>query len=471
MLKLFAKYIYILFLIVFISSCKFPYQPVIAPIAIEEDKEIAEDIKNIPLATKDTILTTNNDYFNNNYLRYQDYIYKKNIKSIIFEKAELDLSMPIIPLKGDERLLLSFDDLEGGQQEYKYKIVLCDAKWKPIEVDAVEYIEGYPENYIENYDFSLNTIQSFVHYELLFPNENIRPKVSGNYVLFVYLNDGEEIKDYVFSRRFMVYESLLSIDANIHPATLLDERKYKHEIDFNINTSGFHIDAPYRDLKVVIRKNMRWDNAIWDLKPSIVKGDVLEYNYERENVFSGGNEYREVDIKSLQYQSMNIKNIDFDQNNYHVYLLPDQRRSFKTYSTIKDINGRKYIKNEEAKYNSHLESEYVYVHFYLEYPQILVDGDIFVFGALSDWQLNDENKMKYNFEKKRYEASLYIKQGYYNYLYAFVENGDDVADVAFIEGQHQETENDYMILVYYKEPGSYFDRLVGIKFLNSLEYE
>jgi Type 9 secretion system plug protein 1st domain len=470
MLKQLTKYIFTLFLImIFISSCKFPYQPVIAPIAIEkEDNDIAEGI---PVTTEDTITPLENDYFEDNYLRYQDYTYKKDIKSIIFEKASLDLSVPIIPLQSEEKLLLRFDDLSGKQKDYKYKIVLCDAKWNPIEAEPIEYIEGYQENYIETYDFSLNTIQSFVHYELLFPNENIRPKVSGNYVIFVYLNDGKSMGDYVLSRRFMVYEPLLNIDANVHPATLLDDRNYKQEIDFDIKTSGFHIDAPYRDLKVVIRKNRRWDNAIWDLKPSLVKGDILEYNYERENVFSGGNEYREVDIKSLQYQSININNIDYDLNSYNVYLLPDQRRSFKVYSTIKDINGKKYIKNEEAKYDSHLESEYVYVHFFLEYPQILVDGDIFVFGALSDWQLNDENKMKYNFDKKRYETSLYIKQGYYNYLYAFVENGEEVADVSFIEGQHQETENDYMILVYYKEPGSYFDRLVGIKFLNSLEYE
>jgi len=476
MLKQLIKPICLLLIVgFFLTSCKFPYQPVLPPAPVDNEAIVLDDNNTDELINPEDTSNVNkkedSDYYSENYIRYSDYIYQKNIHSIIFEKASVELSQAIIPLNGEEQLLLRFDDISGKYKELKYTIVLCDATWNPVDLEPIEYIEGYYENTITNYTYSLNTLQNYVHYELLFPNQQIKPKLSGNYILLVYQNDGTKAGDLVLSRRFMVYDQKLQVDADLRPATLLDERKYKQKIDFSINTASFPIYDPYNDLKVVLRQNNRWDNAIWNLKPKMIKGEILDYNYDRENVFSGINEFRELDMKSLVYQSMYIQRIDSDKRNYYVHLKEDERRSFKTYATKKDINGKKYIKNEEAKYDSHIESEYAYVHFYLNYPQILAHGDVYVFGALSDWRFKEENKMQYNFEKKRYEARIYLKQGYYNYLYAFVENNSDVADIAFIEGQHFQTENDYSILVYYRQAGTYYDQLIGIKFLNSLEYK
>ncbi|PKP37826.1 MAG: hypothetical protein CVT98_05645, partial [Bacteroidetes bacterium HGW-Bacteroidetes-15] len=459
--KIMNKIFPFLLIIIIIAGCKQQERAIIKPPPIIEEE----------IDTADANLTENKfqeapqkpveiDYYKELYLRYEDFIYKKNINTIIIQKTNVELSLPIIALNSNDKLLLEFDDLDANYQEYKYSLIHCNADWTPSELEKTEYLEGFYENIISEYEHSINTIQPYIHYELEFPNQDLNITKTGNYLLLIYIDDKEKVENLVLSKRFLIYDSKLNIEANVKRATLIEDKNYKQEIDFSIDTKNFSINNPYRDLKIVIRKNARWDNVITNLKPKLVRGDVLDYNYDRENVFSGGNEYREVDIKSLKYQTMNIQNIKYQQGYYHVYLLPDKKRSFKNYSTIKDINGRQYIKNEDAKNSSKLEGEYVYVHFFLEYPAPLIDGDIFIMGALTDWNFDDNSKMKYNYNRKGYDATIYMKQGYYNYLYAFVENRQNVGDESFVEGQHYETENDYLILVYYREPGTFYDQLI-----------
>jgi hypothetical protein len=77
--------------------------------------------------------------------------------------------------------------------------------------------------------------------------------------------------------------------------------------------------------------------------------------------------------------------------------------------------------------------------------------------------------MQYDTETKRYTKTLYLKQGYYEYNYAFLEDQKKEAEFVVVEGTHQETENDYSILVYYRQPGENYDRLIAVKNLNSVK--
>ena len=77
--------------------------------------------------------------------------------------------------------------------------------------------------------------------------------------------------------------------------------------------------------------------------------------------------------------------------------------------------------------------------------------------------------MSYNYHKKAYEKKLYLKQGYYNYLYAFLEDGSEKADIRLLENSFYETVNDYTIYVYYNRPGTLYDQLIGMKTFSSGE--
>jgi len=407
------------------------------------------------------------DYYKKNFFRYEDYTYNDHIKTILLYKEGFELAPPLIQLGTDEKLKLSFDDLSDEMQSYKYTIIHCDANWTPSDLMPAEYIDGFTDDNISTYSSSFNTLQKYYHYELTFPTENLKPTKSGNYILKVYKDEDTE-ENLVFTRRFMIFDQTVTVTGNVKRATSIEDMDYKQEVDFTIGYSNYTISNPYSDLKVVVTQNDRWDNAITNLKPKYVKNNLLDYDYDDENTFNGGNEFRHFDMKSVQFISDRIHKISMDSLGYEIYLMPDIKRSFTVYSSMTDINGKKFIKTDEAIKNADIEGEYVYVHFTLPYTENVTEGNIYIFGAITDWHFQKEAIMKYNSAISAYEGTLYLKQGYYNYDYVLLKNNESVGDETFIEGNHYDTENDYTIYVYHKEQGTSYDKLIAVKRLNSI---
>lgn len=398
------------------------------------------------------------------YIEESNKIFQPNIKSVTFHRDGFELSPPLMRFNQDEQLRLSFDDLDADVKEFTFTIIHCDADWVPSELSPDRYINGFTEDYIYEYALSQNTLVPYTHYEILFPTNDLKPSIPGNYMLKVYHQNPENL---YFTRRFMVFDQQVEVSGKIGQASVIEDRKSKQKVNFEILSPSLRISNPYRDLKVVVIQNGRWDNRIHDLQPKMVVGNRLDYNYDYENVFDGGNEFRSIDIKSLNYYSENVAKIESDRNGYYVTLQDDNKRTYQVYKTESDINGRMIIKTEDRR-DSSTESEYVNVNFFLPYAPPLIDGHIYISGALADWSYSEENRMIYNFHRKGYEKTLLLKQGYYNYHYMTLFEHSKWGDVAFIEGNHWETGNDYTILIYYREPADLFERLIGVAQFNSL---
>jgi len=411
---------------------------------------------------RDTIKKT--EYFKPDYFRYTDYIYSPSIKTMLVHKKGFELTMPVIELGSDDAVFVSFDDLDAVKKNYRYTVIQCDALWHATTLQPMEYVDGFTEGYINDYKFSFNTLEPYTHYSFSFPAENSKITKSGNYLIKIYL-PGSEDKP-VATCRFMVYENNLTITGKVRQATMIEDRPYRQEVDFSINKQGYSISDYYNNLKVILMQNGRLDNQISDLRPKMVTGDILDYDYDDVNVFNGGNEFRTFDIKSFNYNSERVRKTNHDSALYHIYLYDDIKRPFKVYVSEDDINGRRLIKNEERT-DSDIEADYAWVHFTLPYDNPLLDGSIYILGALTNWQFLPEAKMSYNFSKKAYTCNLLLKQGYYNYQYVYVRNSSSTGDETLVEGNHSVTNNEYYIFVYYRQQGEYYDRLVGFKQLFS----
>ena len=394
---------------------------------------------------------------------YKNETFNRQIKTVLCHNTIDELSLPIINLNSAEQLLISFDDLDTDIKDYYFTIIHCKSDWTASDLMQSEYIDGFTDEPITNYEFSFNTLQKYSHYSFNFPTEELKPLLSGNYVFKIYEQGGETIA----FKRFMVLETMLTIKAEVRRATLVDDRKTKHEIDFIIKHPNITIADPFSDIKVTIKQNNRGDNAITDLKPLFVKNNELIYDYQEDNTFWGNNEFRHFDIKSLRYQSERIKEIIFDSTYHHVYLFNDRKRPFDRYSIEPDINGKFLIKSQEG-WKSSIEADYAFVHFTLPVDHISY-GELYVIGEFTNWQLEASNKLKYNADKMQYEASIYLKQGYYNYHYALKDTTTNRVDVSFIEGTHYQTRNDYYIYVYYRAVGDRYDRFVGFLKTSSKE--
>lgn len=397
---------------------------------------------------------------------YQNAVYRETIKSVQLFNEQNELSIPVIELGSDTRLILKFDELSEAVEEYSYTIIHCDAQWNESYIQQMDYLSGFVDNPVTDYAQSFNTTVKYVNYQLQIPNEDCTPKLSGNYALVVF--EGSDRKNLVLIQRFYVVEPLVRIEGLVKKATFDPFQGDNQEVDFRIHHERLKLLNPREDIKVVVMQNRRWDNAIVNLKPLFIKENLLDYDYNKENVFPGGNEFRYFDLRTIRYTGENIQNIEFFRPVYHVTLIPDVLRTQKEYFFYKEMNGNFVIESQDRVTDYDTECDYAFVHFFLPVPSELTGGSVNVFGALTGWNANQGNQMKYNFQRAGYELTMLLKHGYYNYQYVYVPQGAQKADATNLEGSHFETENEYQIFAYYRDVSSRYDRLVGFVNINSL---
>ena len=380
-----------------------------------------------------------------------------NIKTIIF-KGPTEDQFPVIQL--GESITLEFDDLTANEQDYYYKIVHCDYDWTPSQLLKSQYLVGMDNQRIINYENSYTTLQPYSNYQLTLPNENVRLKVGGNYVLEVYNYYGE----LQFSRRFVVYRNLVTVGGTVRRSRDFDFLNEKQVVQFTINTAGFPVINPKREIKVAIIQNHFWPTALYNIKPQFTIGTELVYRYDQETGFYGGNEFLNFDTKDLRSPTFAISKIEF-KDLYHHYLFPNPYRFDQPYTYFPDINGDFVVRTLQGEDVSR-EAEYTKVHFSLPYSNEIGLDNVYVIGKFNNYDLAEENRMEFNPESGQFELAYSIKQGFYNYKYV-VERADGAIDLNHVSGNFHFTENNYLILVYYRDFGELYDDIIGIGSVNS----
>lgn len=403
-----------------------------------------------------------------NKFYYENAVYREYIKTVQMYRAGFDLSYPVLILYEDAQLLFKFDDLSDEAKDYYYTVIHCDASWNESYVSQSEYINGFPENPLTDYKLSFNTTFNYTNYQVTLPNDNIKFNFSGNYVLVVYEdNDKEKV---IITQRFYIVEQKVDIQGTVRRATNDPFEGSNQEIDFIITHKDVMIENPLKDVKVALMQNGRWDNAIRNLKPLFIRQNRLEYDYQRENVFQAGNEFRYFDNRSNKFNGENIASTDFHRPYFHKTIMKDEVRANKDFFQYKEMNGKYTVESQDREVRDpDTECDYTFVHFTLPLPSILLGGSVNVFGALTGWNANKSNEMTWNFNTSAYELTLLLKQGYYNYQYVYVPQGATSADHTNIEGSFWETENDYLLFVYYSDFAARYDRLVGFRLFNSTD--
>lgn len=393
-------------------------------------------------------------------------IFNDEIKTVEIYKKSYRYSYPVIRLNSGERLILEFDDLNPAAGNYSYTIIHCNSDFSPSDLNPIEYIDGYEENPLDDYQSSFNTRASFNHYELEFPNADIRPLISGNYVLLIYEDYDREMP--VLQRRFYVLDEKVRISGKAERSTLVSKMDDYQELSFSLTDTENIISNPHDALSVSIMQNNRSDILLENIKPDFIKGNLFEFIDPQNLSFPGGNEYRYFNVKSYRYTTDKVAHFEYIKPYYVFTLYPDKAEANVPYSYIEDLNGDFFITADNVA-DADIEAEYVLVDFTLRHRYLGDETNIYVFGGLSDYQVSEQNKMSYNYATQAYELRMKVKQGFYNYEYVFTDAVSNFPDCSLIEGNHSETENDYLVLVYYRPPGTYYDRLIGKQVINSVK--
>lgn len=420
----------------------------------------------LAMAAFSTPLQAQNDEYVTPQLRNYDYVYRDHIKSVRFYLGDSEIAQPIIELGSTGPLILEFDDMDGAPIDYYYKVIHCNANWTPSEdIDAIDYINGYQENRFFDYETSFNTRTSYVHYELKIPNDDIKWTISGNYLLKIYLNENEE--DLVITRRFMVVDTKMKVVPKMRNSARPPYSTTHQEFYFRIEHAGIQVGNATAELKLAILQNGRWDNALTDLKPTFIENKAVIYNNQGKLLFAGNREFRPLDIRSFRHRSPQVKYLTQDSNSFYLELFPNTCRKGQAYLFTHDVNG-KYILETFDEPDVRTRGEYGKIKFSLKSTE-LTDGEVYILGSFTDFQAYDEFKMSYNVEAEAYEATVLLKNGFYDYVYAFLPNDSDhgALDWDTIEGSTYEAENDYYFLVYFREFGGRYDQLVAVQKMNS----
>lgn len=417
-------------------------------------------------------------------LMYKDHIYTAYIKSVKLHHRGLYTSMPIIDLGSRGKLDLSFDDMDGGDREYRYYLTHCDRNWVPSDMEDIEYLEGFNGEDILDINYSYGTFVDYTHYRLSFPNDDVRPTVSGNYIIAIY--DETDDKELVITRRFMVVDPKVAVISEMRKPTSANKFRTHQEIDFSIQTKKFRISDPLGEIKVKILQNGRWDNALNDLTPKFVKRDILEFNYIDKLNFPAYNEFRYADVRSTRHLAEGVHSIDINKESTDILLQLEGYREFNNFSNYNDINGSFVIETKDQNFNLNLldpgssngdqrviidnqiKADYVNVIFPLDLNGPQLENEVYIIGGLTDWEIKPEYQMRYDFKREIYTADILLKQGYYDYYYAF--KNEEGVFIDPIEGSWFETENEYTILVYYSEFGARYDQLISVGNINSTSY-
>ena len=376
-----------------------------------------------------------------------------NIKSIELKALGKTTFNHIIPL--GNTIELNFDDLDGDQKEYYYKIDLMTHDWKESNLISNQYINGFQSNVIFNVENSFNTFQNYTHYTVKFPNQNTRITKSGNYRLSI-LDDVGEV---VFSRRFTLYENIATVGVSASRSRNTKNMGKEQTIQFLVNHSRIQINNPSQEIHVAILQNENWKSAITKIRPQFYKPNQLIYNYTNKTNFWGGNEYLFFDNKNIRNASVSIARSERKEI-FHNYLYPYVNRELKSYSYNPDINGQFIIRNIEAL-NPKTEADYAMMHFSLEVAQNFEDKEVYVYGAFNNFNLTEENKMIFDPSTNYYTTNFLLKQGFYNYTFV-TKSSEDLISESEIRGNFSETENIYTVIVYHKAFGSLFDRVIGV---------
>ncbi len=397
-----------------------------------------------------------------------DKVYDPKIKTVQLFPTGNQLGYPVIRLGSTAGLELHFDDLAANVQNYSYTFQLCNADWTPVDLSQFDFIQGFSQIRISNYHISSNAFTRYTHYQAMLPDRNCMPSKSGNYILKVFINS--DTSRLLFTKRLLVLQENAAISAQIQQPYngLIFKTHQKIQFKVNVNES-LDLLNPQQQIKVAILQNYRWDNAVTGIRPTFFSRKTLEYNTENDAVFPAGKEWRWLDLRSFRLQSDRVASANYSNTATAIFVKPDGDRSSQQFNFYRDYNGRYYIAATES-INPLWQADYATVHFTFVPPDHspFPDKDVFILGELNNYDLDDNAKMTYNAEKGVYETSLFLKQGYYDYLYV-TRDRDPKKTISFndTEGNLWETENDYMILVYYRALAGRYDQLIGYAGFNS----
>ena len=380
-------------------------------------------------------------------------IYSPRVKTLTSMVGGDWRNRPVMTLNSDDVLTIGFDEFSHNYHRLTCHLDHCEADWS-VSQDIFEsdWLQGFNDWQIEDYQNSINTTVLYTHYQLTIPNDRCQLKASGNYRLTIY--DEDDADEKLLEVEFYVVEPLMTVGVEVTTNTDIDHNDSHQQLSFSLNYNDLRVTDLAEQLQTVVMQNWQERDARHNIRPNHITPRGLLWQHNRELIFNGGNEYHKFEVLDVSHPTMGIERIAWDGTNYQVYPFP--AFPYRNYLTDVDADGAFCIRNSDRS-ESDYTCDYVWVNYELQAPY---QGELYIDGQWTTDADKEHYRMRYNGEKKVYYTALLQKQGYYNYRYITADG-----QIPPSEGNFYQTENCYQVLVYYKEVGGRTWRLVGYKSL------
>lgn len=362
---------------------------------------------------------------------------------------------PFVSLGKRQGVCIEWDEMSHDYHRYKYHIMHCNQDWETSDgIFESDFLAGLNDQVVEDCEKSFNTTQIYTHYSLALPNKEARVLLSGNYKVQIFEEDDDPSEDTpVLEAQFCVYENTVPIRIEASSNTDVDFNGKRQQLSLSVGFGTLNVVDPMQELKTIVVQNRRQDNRVEDLVPNIRSGKGIEFTHNRSLIFKAGSEFHRFEILDVHRTSTGVDKMEWVDPYYHATLFADRPAS--NYSYAEDQDGV-YVLRSADDMDDATTAEYVIVHFFLESPR-LQGGDVYVCGQWTGEAFNPDCRMEYDEQHGCYHAAILLKQGYYSYQYV-----QEDSSTARTMGDFFETENEYMVLVYYRGQGARYDRLVGM---------
>jgi hypothetical protein len=382
------------------------------------------------------------------------------IKTITFKGNTPESQLPVIKL--GEFITMEFDALNGDEEDYYYKIEHYNYDWTPSVLAKAEFLNGFDEQRIRTYENSFNTYQLYSHYDLTIPNEFTKGLTkSGNYIVYIY----DDNNDVIFSRKFMIHENGANVGIDIKRSRDVSTIETKQTVDIVIDPINFQLNNPKETIKTIIVQNNNLTTSISNIKPQFILGNQLTYRYTKETAFDAGNEFLFFENKDIRASVNGVQYIELNDLYENILFTNFPRKNLR-YTYFPDINGN-FLVTVLDREDPDTEADYAFIHFSLKMDDLKPNESVYIYGNFNNYHITENTKMVYNYQTRTYQKPLLLKQGFYNYKYIVVNNDTKEINHNKVDGNFWQTENSYKVLVYYRDLGARYDRLIGFGETNS----
>ncbi|NBC16880.1 MAG: DUF5103 domain-containing protein [Bacteroidetes bacterium] len=366
--------------------------------------------------------------------------------------------LPVLALdpRGDVRQLkLEFDLMEPNGRPLSIYFYHADRTWRRDLIPS-EYLTAFQRDDLLDYTPSRNTLVRYTHYTYTFPNNSIGFRVSGNYILRV-TEQGRE-SEVLFEMPFFITEDVGSpeLALNALPMPGQNAPNVQPLLTFSPPSS---LEGNVFDYSVCFVRNVQYDGARCNDRPSLNRQPDLLFDLQRETSFPPPSADYVLDLSTLRTGG-DIQETDLTTSPYRIGLEPDYAR-FPATSAEPFLNGQLVVSGAVRDVaEPDIAAEYVETTFRFVPPdEQRLPGGVMLTGSFNGWSFDLANQLDWVAERGRYEGTLLLKQGLYEYRYTS-RNRQAQRELS---NNLPRTANRYTAFIYFADNSLNTDRLLAVQ--------